>query len=116
MRIYLPTEDLTRFGVCIGQLRTGVEDERFRELMRFEGARARSYYEESAALLRMIHPKSRASLWALREIYLSLLSRLERSDYSVLTRRINVPTSTKLGILLKAFLRRNAPKRARLAR
>jgi phytoene synthase len=103
-RVYLPAEDLARFGVPAQQLRDGVEDGPFRELMRFEGARAQVFYELSAPLASMIKPRSRASLWALRAIYLKLLTRLERSNYSVLTRRINVPARTKLGILVRAFL------------
>ena len=103
-RVYLPAEDLDRFGVTVEQLRSGTEDENFRRLMGFEGSRARSYYDESARLESMIEPKSRRSLWALRHIYLTLLGRLERSNYSVLSRRINVPTSSKLLLLLRAFL------------
>jgi len=105
-RIYLPAEDLNRFGISAKQIQCGVEDEDFRELMRFEAARARAYYDESAPLSGMIRPKSRASLWALRAIYLRLLSRLDEGDYSVLSRRMNVPTRIKMGILLQAFLRR----------
>lgn len=103
-RIYLPAEDLERFGVPTEQLRLGQEDERFRSLMRFEAARARECYQQSAPLLDLVQPKSRRSLWALRQIYLGLLARIEKADYQVLTRRINVPTSTKIGLLLRAFL------------
>jgi 15-cis-phytoene synthase len=103
-RIYLPEEDLSRFGVRAEQLRSGQEDEQFRELMRFEAARAREYYAESAPLLDLTHPKSRPSLWALRAIYLHLLSRIEKANYSVLSRRINVPARTKIRLLLQAFL------------
>ncbi|MBV9759500.1 MAG: phytoene/squalene synthase family protein [Acidobacteriaceae bacterium] len=103
-RVYLPLEDLDRFGVPAAQLESGKEDQAFRELMRFEAARARECYRESAALLGMIHQKSRRSLWALREIYLQLLARIEKADYTVLSRRINVPTRTKIALLLRAFL------------
>ena len=103
-RIYLPLEDLDRFGVPVEQLKAGKEDNRFRDLMRFEAARARNCYEESAPLLDLIHPKSRRSLWALRAIYLRLLSRIEKANYSVLGRRINVPARTKIALLLRAFL------------
>ena len=103
-RVYLPAEDLQRFGVSVEQLRSGVEDEKFRELMRFEGARARACYDESAPLLDLIQPKSRRSLWALREIYLRLLNRLEAAHYGVLSRRLNVPTHTKVLLLLRAFM------------
>lgn len=104
-RVYLPREDLNRFGVTIEQLCTGTEDDRFRELMRFEAARARACYEQSAPLAGLIRPASRRSLWALREIYRRLLARIEQSQYSVLSRRINVPTRTKVALLLRAFLR-----------
>lgn len=103
-RVYLPLEDLRRFNVPVEQLRSGKEDGHFRDLMRFEAARARECYRESAPLLELIHPKSRRSLWALREIYLRLLRRIERSNYSVLSRRINIPASTKIGLILRAFL------------
>jgi 15-cis-phytoene synthase len=103
-RVYLPEEDLNRFGVSVEQLQSGKEDERFRQLMRFEAARARECYQESAPLLNLTHRESRRSLWALREIYLRLLARIEKADYSVLSRRINVPASTKILLLVRAFL------------
>lgn len=103
-RVYLPREDLGRFGVPVEQLQSGKEDERFRNLMRFEAERARACYQESAPLLDLIHLQSRRSLWALRAIYLRLLSRIEKANYSVLSRRINVPARTKIALLLRAFL------------
>ncbi len=103
-RIYLPAEDLNRFGVSADRLRSGKEDHNFRELMKFEANRARAYYDESASLADFIQPKSRRSLWALRQIYLRLLSKIEKANYSVLTRRINVPKRTKIALLLRAFL------------
>jgi phytoene synthase len=104
-RVYLPREDLRRFGVSPEQLRLGMENDRFRNLMQFEAQRARACYEESAALADLIEKKSRRSLWALREIYLRLLARIEKSNYSVLSRRVSVPKRTKLALLLMAFLR-----------
>ncbi len=103
-RIYLPQEDLNRFRVSAEQLRSGVEDQAFRDLMRFEAGRARSYYEESAALIDLIDPKSRRSLWALRAIYLRLLRKIERRGYRVLSERVSVAKPVKIAILLRAFL------------
>ncbi len=105
-RVYLPHEDLERFSVPLEQLRGGKENDQFRELMRFEAQRARSYYEESAPLMELIDPKTRRSLWALREIYMRLLTRIENADYAVLSSRLNVPARTKMAILFRAFLRR----------
>jgi phytoene synthase len=107
-RVYLPLEDLNRFGVTVEQLSSGKEDRNFQDVMRFEAERARRYYRESEALTELIHKRSRPSLWALRAIYLRLLARLEAEDFEVLSRRINVPTRTKLALLVQAFLFRPA--------
>ena len=61
-RIYLPAEDLARFGVSEDDLRTGNRTPAFLQLMRFEAGRARAYYNESLPLLELIHPRSRSSL------------------------------------------------------
>src|SRR5208283_635838 len=103
-RVYLPIEDLRRFDVPVDQLKAGKEDDRFRDFIRYEADRARQYYEESAPLSDLIRPGSRRSLWALRAIYQRLLTRIEAANYSVLSSRINVPTSSKLVVLGKAFL------------
>jgi len=99
-RVYLPSEDIDRFGADLNSY-----DERFLDLMRFEAKRARAYYEESAPLLKMVHKKSRASLWALIEIYRRLLGRIERSGFRVLNRRISLPAWEKVGIVLRAAVR-----------
>ena len=82
-RIYLPAEDLRRFGVTRDDLRAGNRNDAFLDLMRFEAARARKYYDESAPLLDLIHPRSRPSLWALIAIYSRLLERIEATNYDV---------------------------------
>jgi phytoene synthase len=105
-RVYLPQEDLDRFEVTVEQLSSGTEDEPFRQLMSFEAARARSFYEESAPLTDLIEPRSRRSLWALRGIYMRLLSKIERSRYNVLSQRISVATPVKISLLIRALLQR----------
>jgi phytoene synthase len=97
-RVYLPAEDLERFGVSMPFWR----DQAFLNLMEFEAQRAREYYRESAPLVEMIDAKSRASLRALIGIYSRLLARIVDSDYDVLARRIRVPTWQKLWLLVSA--------------
>jgi phytoene synthase len=104
-RIYLPAEDMRRFGVTEEQLTNGVETERFRQLMKFEASRARACYEESAELLGLIDRRSRRSLWALRAIYQLLLRKIEREKFGVLSKRVSLSTGTKITLLLAAFLR-----------
>jgi phytoene synthase len=104
-RVYIPSEDLRRFGVTVEQLTHGVEDDRFRRLMKFEASRAHAYYDESAELLRLIDRRSRRSLWALRAIYQLLLRKIEKGHFAVLSKRISVSKPVKIGILLSAFVR-----------
>jgi len=99
-RVYLPAEDLARFEVAGPPF---VRDDCFVKLMRFEAARASSYYLESKPLVRLVNRRSRSSLWALREIYTRLLKRIEESDFDVLDRRIRVPALEKTAIVLRAF-------------
>jgi len=96
-RTYIPAEDIQRFHADLTK-----RDERFVTLMAFEAARARDYYEKSRPLIRLVDARSRASLWALIEIYRRLLERIERSRFDVLSKRIRVPTWEKLAILARA--------------
>jgi phytoene synthase len=103
-RVYLPEEDLSRFGVAVDDLKNGRRTEQFGRLMEFETERARRYYRESAPLLNLIEPKSRPSLWALIAIYSRLLDHLAASHYDVLTRRISLSSLEKSWIVLRAAL------------
>ncbi len=99
-RIYIPEEDIRKFGADLAR-----HDECFVRLMSFEAERARAYYDQSRPLIALVHKRSRASLWALIEIYRRLLGRIERSNFDVLEKRIRVPTWEKLSILASAALR-----------
>src|SRR5439155_1745008 len=94
-RIYLPREDLKRFGLRAEDLQSGRQSPEFIALMRFEALRARAYYEQSRPLLGMVHKRSRSSLWALIEIYSRLLEKIAASNYDVLSRRIALSTAEK---------------------
>jgi 15-cis-phytoene synthase len=108
-RIYLPGEDLRRFGVSREDLSSGKRTEAFIRLMRFEAARARSYYEQSMPLLDLVHPRSRPSLWALITIYSRLLERIEETGYDVLSRRVRLSALEKSWILARAIFSGRAP-------
>jgi phytoene synthase len=103
-RIYLPAEDLARFGVTGDDIRGGVRTPEFNDLMVFETARARQYYKESQPLVGLVDRRSRASLTALISIYSRLLDRIERSNYDVFTRRISLSAWEKSWIVVRALL------------
>jgi phytoene synthase len=101
-RVYLPQEDLMRFGVMAEDLRRPHVTRQLRDLLAFEAQRARGYYRDSAPLISMVSPASRASLRALIGIYSRLLDRIMASEYEVLSRRIRVPTWEKVLILAQS--------------
>lgn len=103
-RVYLPAEDLKRFGVLESDLAADRPSGAFVAMMQFEVSRARGYYDESRPLLGMVHRKSRSSLWALIEIYSRLLDRIEAVGYDVLGQRVRLSAVEKAGIALRGFL------------
>jgi phytoene synthase len=103
-RIYLPAEDLRRFGVSEDDLCAGRRGEPFLRLMAFESERARAYYNDSRPLLDLIHPRSRASLWALIAIYSRLLERIEQGNFDVFRHRVRLPLWEKSWIVWRALV------------
>jgi phytoene synthase len=101
-RVYLPAEDMLRFRVEMRDLAEGKRTEEFVDLMEFEAHRARAYYTEAEPLVDMVDPHSRASLWALIEIYSRLLGSIEHTNYDVLSHRVELSGREKVRIILRA--------------
>lgn len=104
-RIYLPLEDLRRFGVTEEELAAGEGGAGLLRLMSFEAARARSYYDKAMPLIGMVHRRSRPSLRALIGIYSRLLERIERKNYDVFSERVSLSGLEKSWVVLRAILR-----------
>ena len=100
-RVYLPQEEIRRFGVAL----LDKDSPELRRLLAGMAARAEAYYDESRPLLQLIQRDSRASLWALIEIYSRLLKRIEGAGYDVLSRRIRLSSKEKAWILVQAQFR-----------
>jgi phytoene synthase len=102
-RIYLPLEDLDRFGYSQGELLQGQYNDRFISLMAFESQRARGFYRLASEALT---PQDRPSLLAAQimgEIYLALLERIEGVRFDVFGPPIALPRYRKLLIALKVW-------------
>jgi phytoene synthase len=102
-RIYLPLEDLRRFGYTADELRRRVMDERFRKLMRFEAERAREFYAAARNLLPLVDDSSRPALWAMMKIYERILDRIEQQQFDVFRNPIHLALIEKISIALKAL-------------
>ena len=95
-RIYLPLEDLRRFGVSEEQVLAGRDSPDFRNLVRFQVRRAREYYAAGEELLPLVNAPCRPALAALVAIYRRLLEEIERRDCDVLSRRVSLSRLAKL--------------------
>ena len=104
-RVYLPLEDLDRFGYTPADLRARVYDKRFRMLMEFEARRADAYYQSAVASLPAVDRRAMTAAEAMRAIYWRLLAKIRRHRFDVLTRRQRLSTPAKLWTLLLATLR-----------
>ncbi len=102
-RIYLPQEDLDRFGVRAEELR-GPVTPKLRELLEFEAERAWQMYQEGAPLVSRVHADSHATLWALVRTYSSLLARIEEREFDIFSARISLSSAEKIQYLLTAGL------------
>jgi squalene synthase HpnC/squalene synthase HpnD len=102
-RIYLPQEDLDRFGIPAEELR-GPVTPKLQELLAFEAARAWQMYQEGAPLVSRVNADSRATLWALVRTYSSLLARIEEREFDVFSGRISLSSAEKIQYLLTAGL------------
>jgi squalene synthase HpnC len=100
-RVYLPEEDLARFGCRVEDLR-GPVTPALRELLEFEAARAWQLYEEGAPLVGMVNADSRATLWALVRTYSTLLARIEEDGFDVFSSRISLSNAEKIQYLVTA--------------
>jgi phytoene synthase len=104
-RIYLPEEDMARFGYTAEDLKAGRRNEAFLALMQFEAARARSYYDSA---VRALPPGERRSLVAaelMRAIYSRILAKMERDGFRVFGKRYRVSTAGKLSLIARVLLR-----------
>jgi phytoene synthase len=102
-RVYLPAEDLERFGYSPEQLARGERNEDFRRLMRFEAERAYQYYEASRPLADLLRPPGRAVFVVMSRTYRGLLDAIVRRDYDVFSRRVRLSTWRKLWLAAQAL-------------
>jgi squalene synthase HpnC/squalene synthase HpnD len=101
-RVYLPEEDLERYGVTPQDFGRDEATLGVRELLRFEADRAWQNYEEGAALLNLIDPESRATLWLLTRTYSGLLARIESLDFAVFAERVRLSRAEKMLFIAQA--------------
>ena len=104
-RVYLPQEDLARFGVTEASLAAGVVTDAIRNLLAHQCQRARHFY--TAAAQAMPHDEARRLVAAeiMGGIYFEILQRIERRGYDVFSERVRVPKWQRARIALRIWTR-----------
>jgi len=102
-RIYLPQEDLERYGYDAAALGRGERSDRFRALMAFEVKRARQYYDAALPLTPLLERHGRAVFLVMLRTYRGLLDAIEARNYDVFTSRVRLGAWRKLGLVLGAL-------------
>lgn len=99
-RVYLPVEDLERFG-CRRDASGPIPE--LGELVRFEAGRARELYSDGLGLLCLLDHRSRACVAAMAGIYRRLLARIEADPAAVLLKRVSLPTWEKAWVAARSL-------------
>lgn len=109
-RIYLPQEDLRKFGYSEDELLQNVYDHRFVDLMKFECDRTHEYFRKAKAFLAEEDKPLFSAARTMGNIYYLLLRRIESVHYDVFTKRIRLSSSIKFLVAVALRLRNKFPK------
>ena len=103
-RIYLPQDEMARFGVTSEQVLERRASEGFARLMEFQAERARSYYEAAYAKLAAEDRRSQRAGLIMAAIYRTLLEEIRRDRFPVLSQRIALTPLRKLWIAWRTWV------------
>jgi phytoene synthase len=101
-RVYLPLDDLQRFGCDPQTICTDANCPSFQALMRFQVERTKRYYHSAEELDQYLAPAGRAINRMIIQTYRQLLTRIESARFDVFSTRIRVPRSEKMKLLMQA--------------
>jgi len=102
-RVYLPEEDLERFGVPHGSFLDGKPGGRFTEMMEFEAERARRYFSLARQTLAPEDRRSMVIAEIMGAVYWRILTRIKARNYNVFGERVRLPRALKFWIALSVF-------------
>jgi phytoene synthase len=103
-RIYLPQDELTRFGVREADLLNGRDTPEFQALMRYQYERAIAHYDSALAALPAAARRTQRPGLAMAAIYRTLLDEIRRDGFPVLRARVSLTPLRKLWLASKTWL------------
>ena len=103
-RVYLPVEDLQRFGVPAADILQAKETPAFRSLMEFQAERARRYYQNAMSALPAQDRRAQRPGLIMAAIYRTLLDEIQRGGFHVLTQRTSLTPLRKFWIAWRTWI------------
>lgn len=97
-RIYLPQEDLRKFGYNESEIMSNTYNENFTKMMKYQVERAKEYFDRATACLNLEDKKAMFAARAMQHIYYRMLQKIVEADYDVYHNKIKVSTFQKVGI------------------
>ncbi|HEV3014971.1 MAG TPA: squalene/phytoene synthase family protein, partial [Actinomycetota bacterium] len=111
-RVYLPAEDLERFGVSRADLAAARATPQVAKLLAFEIRRARAHYRAAEPGIELLAPSSRPCIRVAFDLYRGILDEVERAGYQVLAGRVRVPRHRRLGVAGRHWVAARSAARA----
>ncbi|MDX2152930.1 MAG: phytoene/squalene synthase family protein [Bryobacteraceae bacterium] len=102
-RIYLPQDEMTRFGYSEEDLRAKRRNAAFDELMGYQVKRARDYYRRAEPGIALLRPEGRFAVKVAADVYREILGRIEGSGFDVFDRRAVVPGYRKYWLTARSM-------------
>lgn len=104
-RIYLPLEELNKFGITPEVLSKREVTPQLKEALKFQIKRVRDLQRQAEPGIKLLYPESRACIEAASELYCGIVDEVEKIDFQIFTKRAKTSTSRRLKVALPALAR-----------
>lgn len=104
-RIYIPSDEMERFGYSEEDLKNKIFNDNFRRLMDFQYERALEYYREADKCLPYEEKKNMLPAMIMSSVYFKILSKIRRNGYNIFGKKIRVSKFNKIIIAISLYLR-----------
>jgi len=102
-RVYMPQDEMSKFGLTNSDIALKNRDERFVEFMKFQIERNRQVYKEALPGIKMLHWRGRLAVRVSYVLYKAILGEIERANYNVYAGRVRTNRQQKIYLSLKAL-------------
>ena len=109
-RIYIPLDEIRRFGLDADHFFEEKMSGNFRKLMRYQIDRAHQYYQEAEQGIKMLDRDAQFAIYSASKIYRGILRKIEMQDYNPFLGRVYVPNFKKAQIVISEALRTRFPR------